>query len=327
MATIENRGNGSWRITVSGGYGPDGKQIRVRRTFHADGNSTLNSQRRQAEKYAARLETEYADKKVNDAKKVSFNQVYKDYLEDRIIRRGLAQQTIDSYKKLFESRLIPSFGKTAIRDIQADDINRFFRKIAKADKDGKKLSGTYCLKYYQQLNELFGYAQRNGIIVVNPCDLVEPPKRDTKEAQFYDLPECAKIADLLGRCSDPVWKAYFSLSFYCGCRPGELIGLNWNDFDGTSIFIQAGSYQEKGKKCERTDKPKTKRSIRKIQLTKEAIEALSAWKKVQAAYRLKFGKLWPEPDAVFTNDLGTRFRSQAPAKAWKRFTESNGLRH
>ncbi len=325
MATLENRGNGSWRVTVSGGYGPDGKQIRVRRTFHAEG--TLNSQRKQAEKYAARLETEYADKKVNDAKKVSFQQVYDDYLEDRIVRRNLAQQTVDSYKKLFESRLIPSFGKTAIRDIQADDINRFFRKIAKADKDGKKLSGTYCLKYYQQLNELFGYAQRNGIIVVNPCDLVEPPKRDTKEAQYYDLPECARIAELLKNCTDPVWKAYFSLSFYCGCRPGELIGLDWNDFDGTNIFIQAGSYQEKGKKCQRTDKPKTKRSVRKIQLTPEAIEALSAWKKAQAAHRLKFGKCWPEPDAVFTNDLGTRFRSQAPSKAWKRFTESNGLRH
>ena len=117
------------------------------------------------------------------------------------------------------------------------------------------------------------------------------------------------------------------MSFYCGSRPGELIGLNWNDFDGQNIFIQAGSYQAKGQKCKRTEKPKTKRSIRKIQLTPEAVSALNGWKKEQAKYRLKFGKEWPEPDAIFTNDLGERVSSQTPSKAWKRLTSESGLRH
>ena len=351
MATIKPRRNKkgeitSWLITVSGGY-ENGKQVRVNRTFHANPNSTEASQRKQAEKFAARLETEFDDKKVTDAKKLTFKAVYDDYIQDRIIRRGLAQRTVDSYKKLFDSRLVPEFGKRAIRDISATDINKFLRKLSTDGKErkkkpedsgenkkdggyqktGKKLSGAYCLKYFQQLNELFGYAQRNGIIAVNPCDLVEPPKRDTKEAQYYDLAECAKIVKLIENCSDPEWKAVFSLSFYCGTRPGELLGLNWSDFDGKNIFVQAGSYQGKGQKCIRTDKPKTKRSVRKIQLTPEAISALNGWKKAQSVYRLKFGKNWPEPDAIFTNDFGNRFSSQAPCKAWKRFTAENGLRH
>lgn len=349
MATVElrNLATGTWRAVVFDGYNPDGSQKRIRRTIKVNPNSTEDSQRKQAEKLAARLQTEYDDKRVNDAKKVTFKAVYDDYIQDMIIRRGLASQTIDSYKKLFDSRLIPEFGKMAIRDIGAVDINRFLRKLAtgrkprktaKGKKDEKqkaeeetkarkKLSGTYCLKYYQQLNEMFGYAQRSGAIVVNPCDLVEAPKRDTKEAQYYDLSECVQIVNLIANHPEPVWKAFFSLSFYCGARPGELLGLNWSDFDGENIFIKAGSYQEKGKKCKRTDKPKTKRSVRKIQLTPEAISALSGWKKAQAAYRLKFGKNWPEPDAVFTNDEGDRFSSQAPSKAWKRFTTENGLRH
>lgn len=344
MATIKNRGNGSWLITLSGGYGPDGKQIRVYRTFHADQNSTENSQRKQAEKYAARLQTEYDDKKITDAKKVTFQKTYEDYIEDLIVRRGLAQQTADSYKKLFNGRLLPEFGKTAIRDISATDINRFLRKLVNGRKDRdtksskenagensekgkKKLSGTYCLKYYQQLNELFGYAQRNGIIAVNPCDLVEAPKRDTQEAQYYDLHECAEIVKFIEEYQEPEWKAYFSLAFYCGCRPGELIGLNWKDYDGTNIFIQAGSYQEKGKKCQRTDKPKTKKSVRRICLTPEAISALNLWKSEQAAQRLKCGEGWQDPDAVFTNGEGERISSQTPSKVWKRFTTENGIRH
>ena len=229
----------SWLITISGGY-RGGTHKRIYRTFYANPNSTEASQRKQAEKYEARLLTELEDKKINDAKKKSFRAVYEDYIQDQIVRRGLAQQTVDSYKKLFESRLLPEFGSMAIREIEADDINSFLRKLTKDrkpkpnskkekktdSKQEKKLSGTYCLKYFQQLNELFGYAQRSGIIVMNPCDLVEPPKRDTQEAHYYDLAECAQIVKLIADCSDPEWKAYFSLAFYCGCRPGELIGLS-----------------------------------------------------------------------------------------------------
>ena len=329
MASVELRNlqTGTWRAIIYDGYNSDGTQKRIRRTIKVNPNSTEASQRKQAEKQAARIQTDYDDKRITDAKKVSFKSVYDDYVQDRLIRRGLAEQTIDSYKKLFRLRLIPEFGKMAIRDIETADVNRFLRKLEKPNKNGKRLSGTYCLKYFQQLNELFGYAKRQKIIAVNPCDDVEPPSRDTQEAQYYDLAECAKVVELIEHCKDPEWKAYFSLSFYCGSRPGELLGLNWSDFDGTNIFVQAGSYQGKGKKNKRTDRPKTRRSVRKIQLTPEAISALNSWKSAQAAYRLKFGEGWPEPDAIFTNDLGTRLRSQAPSKAWKRYTTANGLRH
>ncbi len=344
MASVElkNLKTGKWIVTAYDGYNPDGTQKRVRRSFQANPNSTEKAQRKQAERYAARLQTELGDKRINDAKKMSFTAVYEDYIQDQIIRRSLSQRTVDDYKKLFNARLLPEFGKKPIRDITATDINRFLRKLAsgrivkvkKAVSSGeekkappKKLSGTYCLKYFQQLNELFGYAQRSGIIAVNPCDQVEPPKRDTQEAQYYDLPECAEIVKLLDECQDPEWKAFFNLSFYCGCRPGELIGMNWKDFDGVNIFIQAGSYQGKGEKSKRTDKPKTKKSVRQISLTPEAAAALNAWKSVQASRRLKYGQCWQDPEAVFTNEEGERISSGSPAKAWKRFTAENGIRH
>lgn len=36
MSSLENRGNGSWRLTISDGYAPDGKKIRFQRTIHVD---------------------------------------------------------------------------------------------------------------------------------------------------------------------------------------------------------------------------------------------------------------------------------------------------
>lgn len=56
MSSLENRGNGSWRLTISDGYAPDGKKIRFQRTIHVDPMHTPAVQRREAEKQAALLE-------------------------------------------------------------------------------------------------------------------------------------------------------------------------------------------------------------------------------------------------------------------------------
>ena len=334
MATIEKRKNGSFLITVSGGYGSDGKQIRIRRTFHADPNTTENSQHKQAEKFAAALETDYERQQITDAKKLTFRAVYEDYLQDRIVRRNLAQRTVDDYKKLFERHLLPQFGKGAIRDITARDLNSFFRSLKKDVKnpdtgkiEKKNVSGTYARKYYQQLNELFRYAQRSGIIVTNPCNLIDPPQLDTQEAQYYDISEVPVILEKIKNHPDPEWRCYFLLQFYCGSRPEEMTGLNWSDYDGSDITISAGAYQPKGGKCKRTDRPKTKKSNRKIQLPPDAIAALDSWKRAQAEKRLKIGKSWADPKAVFTNELGERVRIDRPTKCWKQFTTANHLRH
>lgn len=338
MASLENRGGGSWRIIVCNGYDAKGKKKRIQRTVNVDPNKTELAQKREVQKMAALLEADFQRQKVTEAKKLTFKKVYEDYLQDRIIRRGLVLQTVDSYKKLFDSRLLPEFGKKPIREITAQDLNAFFRKletegrIIRKKKKGEKvekkgLSGTTSRKYYQQLNELFVYAQRTGVIVTNPCTLIDPPKIDTQEAQFYDLAECPAILELIKQYPDPEWRCYFLLAFYCGTRPEELTGLNWSDYDGKSIFISAGSYQRKGEKCKRTDKPKTKKSNRKITLPEDCINALKDWKKTQSTERLKLGQHWADPKAVFTNDLGERISSQTPSKRWKSFTKENGIRH
>lgn len=339
MASLENRGGGSWRIIVCDGYDARGKKKRIQRTVNVDPKKTENAQRQEVKKMAALLEADYQRQKITGAKKITLQKVFSDYIQDRIIRRGLAPRTVDSYKNLFESRLLPEFGKKAIREITAQDLNQFFRKLEtegriirkkkgeKVKVEKKGLSGTYCRKFFQQMNELFKYAQRSGIIVTNPCTLIEPPRIDTQEASFYDLSECPAILDKIKQHPDPEWRCYFLLAFYCGTRPEELVGLDWADFDGSSISISAGAYQAKGEKCKRTDRPKTKKSNRKIALTADCINALKDWKAAQAAERLRLGRHWADPKAIFTNDLGERISMYRPSKAWRQFTNENEIRH
>ncbi len=75
-------------------------------------------------------------------------------------------------------------------------------------------------------------------------------------------------------------------------RPGEQIGLNWDDLQDGTLTVRAGSVQLKGQKCTRTEKPKTKKSVRKIYLPPVVVKALAKWKSEQAQYRLKFKDAW-----------------------------------
>lgn len=322
MASLENRGGGSWRIVISNGYDAQGRKKFIKRTIRVDPSKTLLAQQREAQKQAALIEADFQRQILTEAKKVSFATLYPDYIQDRVVRRGLTQRTRDSYEKLFKQKLIPEFGKMAVREIKAKDLNKFFRKMQDDD-----LAGTYQLKYYQQLHEFFVYAQRSGVITINPCDLIDPPKRDTKEAGYYDKSEVPEILTAIKNHPDPEWKTFFLLCIYCGARPGEILGLNWDDYSEKKIYIQAGSYQGKGQKTIRTARPKTKSGIREIVLSPDAISALDSWKSVQAEKRLRMGKAWKDTEAIFTNDYGERASEGRPSKEWKAFTEKNNIRH
>ena len=153
------------------------------------------------------------------------------------------------------------------------------------------------------------------------------PQIDTQEAQYYDIAECPKVLESIRNHLDPEWQCIFTLSFYCGTHPEELVGLNWSDLEEGNISITAGAYQRKREKNKRTEKPKTNKSNRIISLPEEALSSLDNWRKVQAEEFLKRGGIWADRDTVFTNDKGERLSIYRPSKAWKAFTTKNNLRH
>ena len=110
------------------------------------------------------------------------------------------------------------------------------------------------------------YAVKMGYISINPCDAVEPPRKDTKETAFYELDDCTRLLEALDSLPDTQWRLFFYMSIYTGMRPGELIGLNWSDISENRLTVRAGSVHVPGQGTVRTDRPKTQKSIRMIDL-------------------------------------------------------------
>lgn len=331
MASLENRGNGSWRIVISNGYHPDGSKRRLQRTVKVDPNKTENAQRKEVEKIAAALETDYRRHLLTDGKKISMAALADEFLTDHVQRKGLSAATQSHYQFLINGRILPEFGKRSVQDLTPKDISKFYSKLEKAPALTKRsktggLSGNTILHYHRCIHALLTYAVRAGYITMNPADAVEPPRKNTQETAFYELEDCGKLLEALDSLPDLQWRLFFYMSIYTGMRPAELIGLNWSDINGDVLTVRASAAYIKGKGTIRTERPKTQKSVRMIDLPPAVTRLLSLHRKEQAEYRLRFGSDWPEPEAVFTGELGYRFNISSPTQKFQKIIKANNLR-
>lgn len=331
MSSLENRGNGSWRLTISDGYAPDGRKIRFQRTIHVDPMHTPAVQRREAEKQAALLEADFRRKLLLTGNRAPLRQVFAEFVEEKQ-RAGLKASSIRFYTNLFESRILPMLGDMAVQDIDRRTVSRFYAALAKAPaRSGRsatgRLSGTVQHQYHTALSAVMSYAVRAGYIAVNPCSQVEPPRKDTPETKWLNPADAARLLDVLDGLEDVQWKCFFYLSLYTGARPGELIALNWQDIDleKSTIHIRASAEYVKGEGTVRTDRPKTKSSVRDILLPPDVLQIVSDHRRALLAYRLPFGKNWPEPDAVFTTDDGHRVNISTPTHVFRKLVKRYDL--
>ncbi|MDO5377325.1 MAG: site-specific integrase [Clostridia bacterium] len=326
---LENRGNGSWRLTISDGYAPDGSKIRYRQTIKVDPTRTENAQRREAEKQAALIEADFRRKLLTVSRRITLAELAEEYLGSL---RSLKESTVKQYRDVIDGRIVPALGKISVQDLTPRTINAFYSKLeeepalTKRSKTGK-LSGTTRLKYHTQLHAMLNFAVRMGYIAINPAAQVTPPRKDTQETQWYELEQAGKLLHVLDTLEDPQWRLFFYMALYTGMRPNELIALNWSDIKGNVLRVSSGAVYAKGQGTKRSDRPKTAKSVRSIDLPPTIMTQLSAHRRAQLEYRLPFGTNWSEPDAVFTTDDGRRICISTPTHKFQKVLKQNNLPH
>lgn len=121
------------------------------------------------------------------------------------------------------------------------------------------------------------------------------------------------------------WRPYFRVAFYTGIRPNEAAALKWGDVDWHrgSFHIGAGVYRFV------EGSPKTKSSIRDVDMLAPAVAALKEQKAQQSAQRLKMGQGAPEvgKDYIFTGPDGGMFNSNAVRdRVWSKTLTAAKLR-
>ena len=126
------------------------------------------------------------------------------------------------------------------------------------------------------LNQIMKYSVRHRLIDFNPVSDAERPKAtgiiDESKDMAILTPE--EIRGLIEAEPDQKYKTLFLTAIMTGMRQGEIIGLKWSDVNFAARQINVRRTFNHGRFFE----PKTKQSIRGIDLAPMLIKELAAWK-------------------------------------------------
>lgn len=192
-------------------------------------------------------------------------------------------------------------------------------------RESGKLSGNSVQHYHRLISSILSTAVKWQVIFSNPCERVEPPKIERREAKYLDEEQAIKLLDALDDAPEQ-YRAMVIILLLTGLRRGELCGLEWKDvdFDTGLLSVRRSSLYVPGTGVF-TDDTKTMSSRRVIKLTDDAIEILKTRKRRQAMQRLQLGDRWRDHDRLFTSWDGSPIHPDVFSKWFSSFIKRAGL--
>ncbi len=208
---------------------------------------------------------------------VLFGAFAQQWLED-YARGAVKPLTWRSYRGLMRVHLIPAFGHLLLMQITPQDVQSFLARCLR-DKGLSPKTVNHLLILFKTMLK---HARQWGLLRENPTELVKLVRVEQQEMDFLQPQE---IPLLLQHADEP-YRTLFLLAALTGMRRGELLGLQWGDIDWhrNVIHVRRTLYsQTKAELAElresptdvwRFSTPKSKRSIRAIEMSPKVREAL-----------------------------------------------------
>lgn len=252
-----------------------------------------------------------------DVEKVSVlsQELFKDLKAHKDVRR---EYTIKGYESSMNQHFLPIFGHRMVRDITADNLQKFFISLGLS---AKRLSNIKI-----PINMLFKKAVRMEIIEKNPMDSVDSNLFKTKKIKDTNskstIEEKRTMIEDEDNNIDPFseeeikkiltvaegkFKNYLGILFFTGMRPSELIYLEWKNVDFKERYLVIeGALTGKQTKDEET-LTKSYSSRRTVYLSKQAIEYLRRQFVLTGHLESKvflnqYSKPYKSPDSFRDND-------------------------
>jgi integrase len=316
-AKIEKRGDNKYRLNVFAGYDPSGKQIIHRKTITAP---NITEAKNEYKLFAA----DVARGLVTLGGKMTLKEFYQYWTLNYAAHRH-EERTLARNAELFE-RIDKHLGAKQIGKIEPKHILEFYKALAmpgekkpsgkkkkrpekneeaakaasepeKAEQTPKEplsLSGSTIQKHHKLLSTLLNAAVKWQLIFSNPCTRIEAPKAKPRKIPILNLEQTSTfLASLDG---EPVkYKLLAVLALTTGLRRGELMALQWSNFDLKAKTLEVKKsfvYLPGPDKGLILKDPKTEESQRTIAIPDTVIELLSQHKANQNVKRLKLGDKW-----------------------------------
>lgn len=248
--------NGKWKASVSMGVGVDGKRRRQSKTARSRADAAAFLREMQVEIYSGSgIEPS--------------RMTLADYLTwwlKEVVLPDRSENTYESYRRSIENHIIPAIGQILLGKMQPIHVQHLLSAmVAKGtgDRTRQIAHGT--------LQTAMSHAKSLKMIRENPCCAVRRPRGTRKKIRPFTVEETRKLIE---QSIDHRLHALIVLEATTGLRQAELFGLHWEHFDleAGKVRVEQQAVEIAGHTIVR--KPKTAGSVRTVELTDMAIDAM-----------------------------------------------------
>lgn len=156
-------------------------------------------------------------------------QVLSEYLEFLDIEKGLAENTLEAYRRDLND-FFNFCGNIELDCIQRTKINSYIRSLHE-----KHYSPTSIMRKIASLRGFFKWSNTNGIIKSNPALTLEQPKVPQKLPKVMTIEE---VNNLLNQNLTKLQRVIVELLYGCGLRVSELVNLKLTDYNLSGKYLQ-----------------------------------------------------------------------------------------
>lgn len=312
---IVQRGENTYRFTVSCGFDGDGKHIRKTMTYKVPEGTAPSK----AKKMVVGAYKDFEDRCRGNQQysaNMRFSELVDIYLE-QYGTHNLKPVTKYNYQRDLEIHLLPVFGNRKVNSITTADMTTFFTQMDKASETTRKLRTV--------MSSVFSFGKRQGYVSQNPCvgALYKTDTATTKKVKYLDKEQCQALMAATAEYS--IVNTIIQFILFTGMRIGECLGLTWDcvDFEHNTVTIRnnlAYAYDEWY-----LSTPKTEDSERIIKLSDYTKNLLLLHKQHQEEEKALVGSAWAQPNVVFTSSIGNFFDRTYVNKYLKQTCTENGL--
>jgi integrase len=226
-----------------------------------------------------------------------FEAFFERWLRQTIEPNARSLNTFDHYEVIVRRHLVPAFGKKRLRDLTVDDVEQLLS--AKYDAG---YSDARIRRIRMVLVKGLRDAERKGLVVRNVAALTDLRRSRLREGRSLTEQEARNL--LIAARGERLELA-INLGLQLGLRPGEVLGLTWNDVDVSSgtLTVRQSLKLERGRLL--LGEVKTPTSRRCLSLPSSLISLLSAQHSKQALENDSAGDLWHDFNLVNATQVGT----------------------
>ncbi len=302
MAKTKSRANGDGDVfprknkagqttSYRGAYvGPDGKRRYVSGKTKEEARKALREARANAD---AGL--------VFDAGAVTLAAYLDRWLADSV-RDTVRQRTYERYESIVRVHISPALGRMKLRALTPAHARALYRQKLDAGLSPRTVNYIHVT-----LHKALSQAVGDGLVQRNAAQ-VKAPRPERSEIAPLSPDQARKLIAAAYETGSR-YAALYVLALHTGMREGELLGLQWEDFDldASAPTLQVRRTLSETRTGHKFELPKSGKG-RSIKLSRKAVEALRSHRARQAGEKLRLGTLWQDHGLVFPSTTGTTTR-------------------